>query len=188
VSGQAHVEAVHVDANPAATIDETRAAQLELLDGDEIIELSIKPSLWLIAIASIRLVVVVSVVATAVVIATRGGGTLVAAYVVSLAVVAALVRALVASLQWASRVYILTNRRVMRLSGVLSVTIADCQLARVGGTDLRLGSMQRLLGLGSICITPAGERAQPIVWEHVARAGEIYAKLVRAVKKAQSKP
>ena len=180
----AHVEAIHVDASPAATIDEARAARLELLDGDEIVELSIKPSRWFIAIVSTRWVLIVGVVAAGIAIATRDSGTV---YVIPLAVLAALVRVVVASLQWASRVYVLTNRRVMRLSGVLSVNIADCQLTRVGGTNLRLGATQRLLGLGSICITPAGEKREPITWEHVARAGEIYAKLIRAVKKAQSK-
>jgi uncharacterized membrane protein YdbT with pleckstrin-like domain len=187
VNNQAHVEAVHVDASPAATVDEARAARLELLDGDEIIELSIKPSLWFIAIVSVRLVVVVGALATGMVIAMGGSGAPVVTYVVPLAVLAAFVRVVVASLQWASRVYVLTNRRVMRLSGVLRVDVVDCQLTRVTGTNLRLGAGQRLLGLGSICITPAGETLDSIVWEHVAKAGEIYAKLVRAVKKAQSK-
>lgn len=184
---ETHVEAVHVDVNPAATIDETRAARLDLLDGDEIVELSIKPSPWFIAIVSMRVVVIMAVLAAAVLVVTPGSGTVVAAYAVSTAVLAALVRVVIASLQWASRVYVLTNRRVMCLSGMLSVEIADCQLTRVGGTNLRLGAAQRLLGLGSICITPAGDKPDPIVWEHVARAGEIYGKLVRAVKKAQSK-
>jgi uncharacterized membrane protein YdbT with pleckstrin-like domain len=187
MNDEAHVGAVHVDANPAAAIDEPRAARLELLDGDEIVELSIKPSLWFIVIVSMRWVVIVGVLAAGITIATRDGGGLVAAYVVALAVLAAVVRVVVASLQWASRVYVLTNRRVMRLSGVLSVDIADCQLTRVGGTNLRLGAAQRLLGLGSICITPAGEKAEPITWAHVAKAGAIYAKLIRAIKKAQSK-
>jgi uncharacterized membrane protein YdbT with pleckstrin-like domain len=188
MNDEAHVEAVHVDANPAASIDEFRAAQLELLEGDELVELSIKPSLWFIAFVSMRWVLIIGVVAAGITVATSDSGGPVAAYVVALAVLAAVVRVVVASLQWASRVYVLTNRRVMCFSGVLSVDNADCQLTRVGGTNLRLGAAQRLLGLGSICIAPAGENAEPIVWEHVAKAGTIYAKLIRAIKRAQSKP
>ena len=186
MNDEVRVDAVPADASPAATIDKAPAAQLELLDGDEIVELSIKPSRWFITIVSLRFVVIVGALAAAIAIVTRDSGSLVADYAVPLAVLAALVRAVVASLQWASRAYVLTNRRVMRLAGVLDVDIVDCQLMRVGGTDLRLGTIPRLFGLGSIHITPAGEKQTPIVWEHVAKAGEIYAKLTRAIKKAQS--
>lgn len=183
----AHVDAAHVDANPAAALDEPRAARLELLDGDEIVELSIRPSLWFIVIVSMRWVVVAGLLTAAFTVATRDGSRQVAACAVALGLLVVVVQLVVASLQWASRVYVLTNRRVMRLSGVLSVNIADCQLTRVTGANLRLGAAQRLLGLGTICITPAGDQPQPITWEHVARAGTIYAKLIRAIKKAQSK-
>lgn len=173
-------------ANPVATVDESPAAQLELLDKDEIVELSIKPSLWFIAIVSARSVALVGILAAAVALATRASELQVATYCVSLAVLAAALRLVIASLQWASRVYILTNRRVMRFSGVLSVNIAECQLARVGQTNLRLSTAQRVLRLGSICMTPRGDNEAEIVWEHVAKAGEIHEKLVRAIRKAQS--
>jgi uncharacterized membrane protein YdbT with pleckstrin-like domain len=186
MNDEARVDAVPVDASPAATIEKASAAQLELLDGDEIVELSIKPSRWFITIVSLRFVVIVAALAAAIAIVTRDGGSLFAAYGVPLAVLAVLVRVVIASLQWASRVYVLTNRRVMRLAGVLTVDIADCRLTRIGGTNLRLGTLPRLVGLGSIHITPAGEKPTPIIWEHVGKAGEIYAKLTRAIKKAQS--
>lgn len=187
MNDEARVDAVHVDANPVATIDKAPAAQLELLDGDEIVELSIKPSRWFIAIVSFRFVVIVGVLAAAVAIVTRDSGSLIAAYAVALAVLAAIVRVVVASLQWASRVYVLTNRRVMCMAGVLNVDIADCRLTRIGGANLRLGTIPRFFGLGSIQITPAGEKQAPIIWEHVAKADEIYAKLIRTIKKSQSK-
>jgi hypothetical protein len=33
---------------------------------------------------------------------------------------------------------------------------------------------------------PAEEKGATIVWEHVAKAGDVYAKVVRAIKRAQS--
>lgn len=187
MNDRAGFDAVHVDTGPVAALDKAPAAQLELLDGDEIVELSIRPSRWFITIVSLRFVVIVGVLATAFALATRGSGPLIAAYALPLAVLATLVRVVVASLQWASRVYVLTNRRVMRLAGVLTVDIVDCRLTRIGGTKLELGTIPRLVGLGSIQIVPAGEKPAPIVWEHVGRAGEIYAKLIRAINNAQSK-
>jgi len=180
-------DAVHVDANSVAALDEARDARLELLDGDEIIELSIKPSLWFVAIVSLRFILAVAVVAALIDWTARSSGAPLTSYVAILAVLGAAGRLAVAGLQWASRVYILTNRRVMRMAGVLNVVVDDCRLKLVGGTNLVLAPAPRLLGLGSIRITPSGDGQSPIVWEHVARAGAIYAKLVRAIKKAQSK-
>jgi hypothetical protein len=179
-------EAVHVEANPAATIEESAAARLEMLDKDEIVEFSIKPSLWFIAIVSARFVLLVGVLAAIVGVVARDSGTQLAAYAVALAVLAALLRIVVASLQWASRVYMLTNRRVMRFSGVLTVNVTECLLKQIKQTNLRLDAVQRRLRLGSICMTPAAERQPVVVWDHVARAGEIYERVIRAIRRAQT--
>ena len=179
-------DAVHVDVNPAATIEEAPAAQLEMLDKDEIVAFSIKPSLWFIAIVSARFVLLVGVLAAIIAVVTRDSGTQFAAYAVPLAALAAALRVIVASMQWASRVYILTNRRVMRFSGVLTVNIAECPLKQIKQTNLRLETVQRMLGLGSICLTPTAKQEGLIVWEHVAKVGHIYERLIRAIRRAQS--
>ena len=181
-------QAVHVDVSPAATVEKSRAAQLELLDDNEIIELSIKPSLWFVAIVSLRFVAFVAIIVAIVLLTTPATGSIWPVYILPSAILACLARVVFASLQWASRVYVLTNRRVMRLSGVVTVEVTDCLLKRVTSTNLELGTLPRLLGLGSIHITPVGENQKPVIWEYVAPAGDIYAKLVRAIKKAQSKP
>lgn len=187
MSDETQFEAAQVDVNPAAAIEEAPARQLELLDQNEIVELSIKPSLWFIAIVSARFVVPVFILAGVVVAVTRDSGSQVAAYAIALVVLAAVLCIVVASLQWASRVYVLTNRRVMRFSGVFNVNMAECQLARIARTNLRIEAVQRILRLGSICLTPAGENQTMIVWDHVAKAGEIYERVIRAIKKAQCK-
>ena len=187
MSEKGRVDAVHVEAGPVAAVDETAAGQLKLLDGDELIELSLKPSLWFIAFVSARFVSVVLVLAGLLAMATRNNGSLLAGYTVSLLVLAGILRILMASVQWASRVYVLTNRRVMRLAGVLNVSISDCQLSRVGGAALQEGGGQRWLGLGTIRITTAGTQPRVIVWEHVARAGDVYAKVMRAIKKSRTR-
>jgi hypothetical protein len=186
MSDEPKLDAAHVDVNPAATIDEAPAAPLEMLDKNEIVEFSIKPSLWFIAIVSARFVLLVGVLAAIVAVVTRDRGTQLAAYVASLAVLAAVSRIVVASLQWASRVYILTNRRVMRFSGVLTVSIAECPLKQIKHTNLQLDAVQRTLRLGSICMTPAVEQAAMIIWEHVAKVGQVYERLIRAIRRAQS--
>lgn len=186
MSDETRFEAVHVDANPAATIEEAPAARLELLDKDELVELSIKPSLWFIAIVSARVVALFAVLGAAVALATRESGSQVAGYAVSLAVLIVVLRVVIASLQWASRVYVLTNRRVMRFSGVLNVKLSECPLARIGQSSLQHATVQRMLRLGSIFMVPTGQDQAAIVWEHVARADQIYERVIRAIRKAQS--
>jgi uncharacterized membrane protein YdbT with pleckstrin-like domain len=169
-------------------MDEAPAARIELLERDEIVEFSIKPSPWFIAIVSGPLVVLVGVLAAAVAFATRDSGTQYAAYAVPLAVLVAVLRVVMASLQWASRVYILTNRRVMRLSGILNPDVAGCPLRRIAKVDLHVDTAQRVLRLGSISMASTGPPSETIVWEHVARPTHIHERLVRAIRRAQFGP
>ena len=183
----ADFHAVHVDVAPTAAMEKTQAARLELLDENEIIELSIKPSLWFIAIVALRFIAFVAAAAAVLALTMPREASYWSLTVAPLAVFACLARIVVASLQWASRVYVLTNRRVMRLAGVITVEVTDCPLRRVTGTQLDVGAVPRLLGLGTIHVLPVDNQLKPVVWEHVARVGDIHAKLVRAIKKAQSK-
>lgn len=185
MNARPELNAVHVNANPSAALEEASAAQLELFDEGEIVELSLKPSLWLIVFASGRFLALVAVATALVVLATRNSGAQIGVYAASLGVLLAALRLVVASLQWASRVYVLTNRRVMRLSGVLSVELAERPLKCIARADLRLNAVQRALGVGSITMQAVGEAGPALIWEHVARVGPIHEKLTRAIRRAQ---
>lgn len=186
MSGDARCGVVQQDVNSAAAIDEAPAAALGLLDENEIVELSVKPSLWFIVFVSARFLAVAVMLAIASAVTTEHDAGSLITYLAALAVLAAVVRLIVASLQWASRVYVLTNRRVMRFSGVASVEVLDCGLKDVARANMELGSVQRMLRLGTIRMAPGDGKKPTIGWEHVARAGDVYAKVVRAIKKAQS--
>lgn len=186
MSDDTRFSAVHQEVNTAATMEDAPAAALELLDENEIVELSVKPSWWFIAFVSARFLGAAAVLGIAAAVVGGASATSPMTYVAALALLAAVLRVAVASLQWASRVYMLTNRRVMCFSGVLSVDVVDCGLAGVSRANMQLGGAQRVLRLGTIHMTPADQRQSPVVWEHVARAGDVYAKVIRAIKKAQS--
>src|SRR5690606_16809776 len=53
-------------------------------------------------------------------------------------------------LQWVSRLYVLTNRRIMRLRGIFNVDLFECQLNKIQNTYLRATWYEKLAGLGSI--------------------------------------
>lgn len=184
------VKAVVVEATPAETprvAAPATAAKLELLDGDEIIQVSIKPSPWFIPLVSFSVIVPIAFVAAAlaVIMPTASGSHVTIAFQV-LAAVAAL-RIGIATLQWASRLYVLTNRRVMRFTGVVNVHVTECRLARISAVDLHLPWYARLLRLGSIQMRSEGQKALLLTWDDVARPHEIHELVVRAVRKSQSK-
>ena len=53
-------------------------------------------------------------------------------------------------MQWASRVYVLTNRRIMRIRGVFSADLFECALVKIIGSKVVAGPHERVLRLGTI--------------------------------------
>jgi hypothetical protein len=176
------------EADAVIGIDDAPAAAVQLLDGGEIVEFSIKPSLWFVLLASGRVVVAALAMAAGVaIIALSGDGWTQRGAVFFAAILCVgLLRVLIGSLQWARRVYVLTNRRVMRVSGVLDVSVVDCPLAKISAAHVRMTISHRLLRLGTIRMTPADDRLPTVNWEHVARPALIHERLVRAIHRAQS--
>jgi hypothetical protein len=70
--------------------------------------------------------------------------------VVQSAVLLAGARILVAMMQWVSRLYVLTNRRIMRLTGIFHVDLFECALTHIDRTGLTAAWYERLTGTGTI--------------------------------------
>ena len=175
--------------SPAAAVPKAAAAAagLDLLGDDEIIQLSIRPSLWCIVLYSWRLVAATVLVAMLLLVATRGQQS----YGSSIAVLVMLMLAFsivaTATLQWASQLYVLTNRRVLRFHGVFSVEVHELGLKQVAEVQALSAWYHPLLRLGSLCMTPTVAEKQAILWEHVARPGEIQEILQQAIRRAKSR-
>ncbi len=184
-------ESVVAEATPAAEVRPVpivkSAAKLEL-GGDEIIQLSIKPSLWFIPVVSLNVVVATIIVALGVAFAMRGGLMPVSGMIFQLLGAIAALRLAVGTLQWASRLYVLTNRRVMRFKGVMNVQLTECRLAKVSGVDLQATWTEWLLRIGSVHIRSADPDAPLCTWRDVGHPHEVKEILVKAVRKAQCKP
>lgn len=183
------------------------AAKLELLDGDELVQFTIKPSLWFIPLSAARSLA-----------GLAGAGVLLALFVVpnysregliafQVVCAAAAARVGFAMVLWASRLYVLTNRRVMQFTGVFTPELQECPLTKISGADLTVEPHQRVLRLGTIRMTapaaaplpseqpahgqpaapPADPKAVRMSWEHISHAADIHERLVRAIRKAQSR-
>jgi uncharacterized membrane protein YdbT with pleckstrin-like domain len=66
-------------------------------------------------------------------------------------------------LQWLTTRYVLTNRRVVIRTGVLSRSGRDIPLTRVNDVSFRHGIVERILRCGTLTIESAGEHGQVIL-------------------------
>lgn len=152
-----------------------------LLDDSEIVILAIKPSLWFVLFESSRWLIVLTLVA----LAGAGWGERLAwvhsRTVIQTAVVLMAARVGVAMLQWICRLYVLTNRRVLRLRGIFNVQVFECPLSRIQNTFLTLNWYERLLTLGSIHFATAGTGAVEASWLYINRPLEVHEQVRSAI-------
>lgn len=152
-----------------------------LRDG-ELVLLILKPSMWFVVLATMRFagVVLIGVIAaqlwlprpTAVRIA-EVGAFLIAG------------RVMWAVLQWMGRLYVLTDLRILRLSGVFNVDVFDCPLRKVAQARLQRSFRERLLRLGSIEILPLDDACSPGDWRTIKRAAEVLDTIQATIRRAK---
>ncbi len=167
---------------PVRAVDLTaQAVPAHLLDGGEIVLLAIKPSLWFIPMVSGRWIAG----AAALIAAARLAPQLNIGWpIVQLLVGLVLARLAWGTLQWSTRLYVLTNRRVMRIRGVFNVQIFECPLTRLAGVAVNVSLSERILRLGTIHLAAAGTPGESASWRAVARPAEIHEQLRRAIERA----
>jgi hypothetical protein len=154
-----------------------------LRDG-ELILLILRPSLWFIPLACIQFIAAVLLLSLCAFIAANRAQAHGRVYL-ELAFILIFARLMVAALQWMGRLYILTELRVIRLSGVFSVDVFDCPLRKVLRTRLVSHFREKCLGVGSIEIIPYDDAAPSGVWQTVAHPLKVHDQLVAAINRAK---
>lgn len=85
----------------------------------------------------------------------------IARYVIAgVAVVLVVALALVPFLRWRTTLFVLTSKRVVVRSGILSRTGRDIPLTRVNDVTFTHNLLERMLGCGTLIVESAGERGQ----------------------------
>ena len=157
----------------------------DLLADEERVIFAIKPSLWSIVFVSFRTVAAASLLALATYIlgpVLRLGDY--GLYLIEVCGLVILGRVGFALLQWASRTYVLTDRRVIRIRGVLTIDIFQSSLNRIQNTFMVLTLPARFFGLGDIQFTTAGTGAVEAIWRHLKHPLPIHHQLLRAMNAA----
>ena len=90
-----------------------------------------------------------------------------------------------ALLQWMGRLYVLTDMRIVSITGVWNSVVFECPLRKVARTRLTHTLRERLLGLGSIEIIPQDEESPIGYWQMVSRPRRVHERVLSAIRRAR---
>jgi hypothetical protein len=156
----------------------------QLLQPGEIIVLLLKPSPWYILLEPLHSVVAIVVLAlTALWLAAAGVLPMSQRDLSVIAVGLVGVRLFWQFLEWLSRIYVLTDQRVVTVRGVLRVQVFETQLKSIQHTNLLFSVRERLVGLGTILFATAGTAFPESAWRMIARPLDVHQKVVQTIQR-----
>lgn len=165
-------------ANPAVLLPE------QLLQPGEVIVLALKPSLWFILLGSLRFLAVV--IAAAMILAWLRQIEVLAVNRQDLILATGgliMLRLFWQFLEWLSRVYVLTDRRVVRVKGVIQVDVFEASLKQIQHTQTHFTLLERIFALGTIGFATAGTAVPEAYWLMIARPLEVHQTVVRTLER-----
>lgn len=155
-----------------------------ILQDGEVILLVLKPSILFIVLSMLRFAAVVCILMIAAAMFDQHLPGRTPVYI-EIGAVVLVCRLMWAILQWMGRLYILTDMRIIRLSGVFSLDIFDCPLRKVARTRILRTMRERLVCLGSIEIIPADPQYPIGLWQTIARPVVVNDQIVAAINRAK---
>jgi PH (Pleckstrin Homology) domain-containing protein len=156
----------------------------ELIQPGEIIILLLKPSAWFILLAPLRTLTAIIVVAMIADSVNSYTGLGFARQSIILATLGLLMmRVFWQFLEWLSRVYVLTDRRIITVSGVVRIGVFESPLERVQHTNLILSLRERLFALGTIAFATAGTALLEAYWLMLEDPLEVHQKIVQTISR-----
>ncbi len=178
-------------ANPFATADPQAADVVVpwtvpggLVDGGELVILAIKPSMWrpffesaACLVASVGLAITLTLLATPL----PGLSVALSAQVVLLIGFGRLGWAII---RWVPSWYMLTNRRIIEISGIRRPQVATTPLIQVRNTYVNASGIERMTGTGTITYVSTDPQREPRHWQMIASPIEVHAEIRRAIENA----
>ena len=160
-----------------------RAMPEQLLQPGETIILLLKPSPLFIVLSPLRFLIIVALITMAASWLNNLVPVLRPTDVWLLGVAIAGGRLFWELLEWLSRLYILTDQRIIRTAGVIRISIFEAPLRRVQHTELIFPLRERLFALGTLGFSTAGTGSMEAYWRMVARPLEVHRQVVQAIRK-----
>ncbi|HSV15725.1 MAG TPA: PH domain-containing protein [Tepidisphaeraceae bacterium] len=171
-------------ARPASATSLATLLTSHILRDGELVLLILKPSIWFILLSSLRFVALALILIIGAKVFNqhlagpyRGYAEIGATLIVG--------RLMWGTLVWMGRLYILTDLRILSISGVFNVEVFDCPLRKVARTRLMRGVEDRIVGVGSIEIIPQDESYPFGLWQTVGRPKQVHQQIVATINRAK---
>jgi hypothetical protein len=177
-------------AKPASALPAALSAAVPILHEGEVVILAKKPSGWFVLIVSLPVLAAAAAVAALAILARGAGASfpLAATTLLFVSLAAACFRVLLASYQWASRLYILTNLRVLRVRGLWEIDIFECPLHRLTDVQLVAAKTERLVGVGTIVFSSDKALPPEALWLHISRPAQALELINNARRNMTNRP
>jgi hypothetical protein len=170
---------------PAAVTSLAALLTRHVLREGELVILILKPSLWFIPLSALRFSAVVVVLVVAWLVFAERLAKVHPRVVLELGTIAVAARLMWSTVQWSSRLYVLTDMRIIRLAGVFNVSIFDCPLRKVARTRLVSPVREKAVMVGTIEIIPTDETLPVAQWQTIAKAPRVHEVVVTTINRAK---
>ncbi|WP_428386737.1 PH domain-containing protein [Mucisphaera sp.] len=173
-------------ASSAEDIDPRFAAMIpaELLQAGEIIILFLKPSLWFILLNRLSTLAAILAITTAAYLTNQQFNNPIRPRDLLLLAIATIGMTLFwAFFEWLSRVYILTDQRIITLSGVIRVYVFQTRLEKIQHTRLIFSLRERLFALGTLTFATSGSAFEETAWPMVSQPLEVHQQVLHTLNR-----
>ena len=164
-----------------------------LLGGQEVIVLAIKPSAWFVLLSSLPVLASAAVVGVVAYVVNVYDPRTPAQVILTLCAAGGMARLMFACWQWLGRTYVLTNRRIIVIRGLMNVQVTAAGLTDVRRVVLEASLSERAVSAGSIfCLAgtdaDSGETGpedrSAVAWNVISRPQEIHDVIEDAIRRA----
>lgn len=173
--------------SPGVVIGKTGEVSLAegLLQDGEIIIFITRSSPWSILLGSFQSILAFAVAAS-IFACFANGRQLSAETIWSVFVTAVVIRLGWAVLSWTGRFYVLTNRRIMRISikNLVRPDVFDCLLVRIENAQVIKSRAEKILGLGSIVFRISQNPYADVRWQNISNPEKALEIIVKTINKA----
>ncbi len=179
-----HFSEDSVEAQPVpGLLVQSQTGLRDVLDGGEIVLFALKPSMWYLVLVSARWLAGAAVIILLAPLLFQARSAAVEILTQAALLVTA-VRLILALLQWSSRLYVLTNRRVMCYRGLMHVSVFESPLVHIRNTYVNASPVERICKVGSIGFSLQDGKQVDVWWEQISDPHAIHERIRSAIEKA----
>jgi hypothetical protein len=171
-------------ADPATRTSLATLLTRHILRDGELVLLILKPSRWYILLSCLRFLAAVMIFVIAARVFDEKLPSRSVVYL-ELGIFVFAGRLMWAVLQWMGQLYILTDMRIVRISGIFSLDIFDCPLRKVARIRLLYTMRERLFRLGSLEIIPSDEELPTAQWQMISHPREVHEQVAATINRAK---